>query len=668
MKRVHLDFETRSLVDIKKTGAYKYAEHPSTSILCLVYRIGGGERTLWTPDMDGDPEDLIAAAQDPEFEFMAHNAFFERWIWHFLCVKRMLWPAIARNRWRCSAAKASAFALPRALADAGKALKLDTVKDEEGKRVMLKMSRPRKPTKKDTSLWHTKQEDLDRVYEYCGTDVASEEAIDARLPDLRPMEQRVWELDQKINDHGVYIDKEAVDAALYLLDIFNKDLNDELNTLTMGIMEEGTEVEELLNWLNARGVNIDNMQKDTLAAVKKDPTVDARCIRAIEIRQAIGKTSTAKYKRFRTSMSEDCYIRDILMYHAASTGRWGGRLVQFQNVPPDNFKKSSGGKITNMNDAIALLKTRNVDKILNIFPQGHDFLSQCLRGMVISPPGKKMIVVDYSAIEARVLFWVTECLKGVEVFTSGQCIYRTMAGEIYKINPLDAQKLAKDGPERKLGKTAILGLGYQMGAPKFTATCSKQGIEIEEEFAKEVVKAYRSTWSEVNSYWYNVEKAAIMAVQTGKKIGFGKCIWFTDQDFLFCKLPSGRNLAYYQPEVRPTTTPWGSETVKLLFSGVDTYTKKWGRQSTYGGKLTENIVQAIARDLMAEAMLRLDEADFELCLSVHDEVVAYVAESESEELDKWMLEKFIHTMTELPAWAKGCPVTAEGWIDTRYRK
>ena len=665
---IYIDFETRSEIDIRKSGGWVYSLHPSTEILCLaVKRDKDKVRILkdipkfpenWKPnpkhlwdlwDLLGYDVLTILDAIERGEQVEAHNAFFEKSIWQNIMVKRYGWPEIKPEQWRCSASSAAYHALPRSLGGAGKTLGLSTIKDDEGKRVMMQLAKPRPKSK----IFYEKSEHPEKfetLYNYCKSDVESEYAIANRLGMLPEKELSIWQLDQKINMRGVPIDTEAVDCALKILSEYSGTLNSELDIITEGAIQTIGQRAKILKWAESRGETLPGLTKDDVTIAL--PTIkDAKVKRLLEIRQALSKTSTAKYEAMKNSPAPDGRIRDILMYHGASTGRWAGKLVQFQNLPR--------GYIKDMETAIELIKQGSVSKIEMLTDDVMGFMSSAIRGMVRAPEGKQFLVADFAAIEARVLGWLAGSEKMLNQFRNGEDLYKDMASNIYKVDVKDVTP-----EQRQLGKAAILGAGYGMGAPKFYETCLSWGIKIQEGLAKTAINTYRSTYHDVRSLWYAQEKAAHTAVRTGKKISAGKTTWFVEDDFLKCELPSGRCLHYYKPELKEKETQWGMA-VELSYMA-----EKMGkafRNGTYGGKLVENITQAVARDLMAEAMLRIEAEGFNIVLSVHDELIAEVPNT-VQMYNTNPLERFCDLMAATPDWATDCPVEAEGWAGINYKK
>lgn len=653
---IYIDFETRSEVDIKKSGAWVYSLHPSTEILCMAVKVDHTDVFLLKPEQfDGSNTNLtlfncvnhVKSYISNGVLVEAHNAFFEKAIWHNIMVKRYGWPEIKPEQWRCSASVAAYHALPRSLGGAGKILGLSTIKDDEGKRVMLQLSKP-KPRVGGFFEQQEYPEKFQTLYDYCKSDVEAEYAIANKLGGLPNRELKVWQLDQKINERGVHIDIDAVNKSLKILGEYSEKLEKELDILTEGKITTVGQRARILEWCKERGEELPGLTKADVEQALKT-VKDAKVKRVLEIRQALSKTSTAKYEAMKNSTAPDGRIRDVLMYHGASTGRWSGKLVQFQNLPR--------GSIKDMATAIKLIKQGSASSIEILTDDVMGFMSSAIRGMVCAPQGKKLLVADFAAIEARVLGWLAGSEKMLNQFRNGEDLYKDMASNIYRVDVKDVT-----AEQRQLGKAAILGAGYGMGAPKFYETCLSWGIKVHEGLAKTAINTYRQTYHHVRQLWYDQEKAAHTAVRTGNRVECGKTIWFMQDDFLKCQLPSGRCLHYYKPELKMKQNDWG-ESIELSYLA-----EKMGkafRNGTYGGKLVENITQAVARDLMADAMLRIEDEGFNIVLSVHDELVAEVPQQTALQNP---LERFCNLMAATPNWAKDCPVAAEGWEGINYKK
>jgi DNA polymerase len=608
----------------------------------------------------------------------AHNAFFERGIWLNIMAPRFGWPQIAPFQWRCSAAKAAAAALPRHLADACKALGLSITKDEAGGKVMKKVSKPRKPRKAELVLWEAKGRPtlwyesrawFEQLWAYCRQDVLAEEALSARLPDLSDDEVVVYVLDQVINERGVRIDQSAVATALRLIAKETDLLNAELAAVTEGTVTKVTQRAKLMAWLEAEGLQLDNTQKQTVddvlgeewlkSAAWIEGVLTDKARRALEILRELGRSSTAKYEAMKKWSCPDERVHGSMLYHGATTGRWAGAGIQPHNFPKGALSKAQL-KAWDMFYAWLLLLTEDREAILGEWGSVMAPLSQGLRGAIIPAEGQKFYVADYAAIEARVLLWLAEDEEHLDIFRRGEDIYCEMAGHIYGY-PCTKKENPK---ERDLGKIAILGLGYQMGAGKFTATAASFGIQLEDAFAEDVVLKYREKFHLVKQTWWDQEAAAVRAVQRpGVPVVCGRITWLKQGLFLYATLPSGRRLSYPFPQVKSVMTPWGRPKDQLSYMGVNPYNRQWQRQTTYGGMIVENLVQAISRDIMAAAMVRLEATGiYKPVLTVHDELVAEAHPAVGD------VASFVQLVAALPDWADGCPIEAEGWCDVRYHK
>lgn len=650
-----LDYETYSEADLKKVGAYEYSVHPSTEVLCVAWRTGTREglktAKTYTAVVPTKNHLLVDLLWDEKIQLVAHNAFFEQVI-----TRNVLGMGLPAERWLCTASHAATLALPRNLEGAALALKLPVQKDMDGRRLILKWCKPRKPTKNNPSLRHDDPAELERLVQYCKTDVDTEVELFLRTPMLTPTERKVWELDQKINMRGFAVDRPLVDTVLRLIDEETKEINRKTVLITDGGVRSTTQREKVLDFIEEKGVYLPDLRKKTVEdALANDLVPDGPAKEILEYRLAISKTSTAKYQAFERRSRHDSRVRDILMYHAASTGRWGGVGVQPQNLPKSSIK--------NTDLAAEIVAEGDLELVRLIYGDPMKVFSDCIRSVIVAPPGKVLDVADYAAIEARVLFWVAKHEDGLRAFREGRDLYVEQAMKVFN-KPSDA--IAKDSFERFVGKGLILGCGYQMGWEKFAATCLQQGREVSEDLARTAIQSYRQTHKPVVTLWGNIERAAMAAVENlGKRFTINRTTWYVRNNFLFCELPSGRRLAYYGPSIKWGYKFAGSKTKDPILHhfGVDSLSKKWIETKTYGGRLTENVVQGIARDLMAAAMLRIEDTGiWQIVLSVHDELLG------ERNKGKGNLRLFCELMAELPPWAEGCPVAVEGWTGTRYRK
>lgn len=729
-----IDFETRSPVDIRKCGAWVYSEHHLTDPYCLAMKRDREPTRLWLPvwiyelfakagrldDLQALPlisTDQAQAWIEEAETIEAHNAEFERAIWTNVQAPRYGWPAIPASKWRCSMAKSSQAALPRKLEKACAALGLAVQKDMEGNRIAMKLSKPRKRRKKEPEnatgvYWHEDLDDFLRAFRYCMTDVEAEHALSETLAGLSPYEQAIYELDQKINARGVLADLCLANMVVACVAAHEARLLAEVQELTGGKIKSVKQRDAMLSYLGTEcgedeledgGVELSALTKDTVAAALKREDLTPKARRLLEIRQSLAKASVSKYKAILARACADGRVRGAACYWGADTGRWAGRGVQLQNLPRGFFKTQA-----DVANAIEIILSGDIELLEMLYGDLMAVASALVRSTFFAAEGHELVVADFASIEARGLFWLAGEEYGLALFRSGADLYCEMASIIYEyaVNKKDHPK------ERQVGKTAILGLGYNMGWVKFRDACFlATGILLDKKMARKVVKLYREKWKTVKDLWYEMEKAAIDAVQSGETVvcAKGKIKFRVRNDFLLMRLPSGRKLHYYKPALASRTSyvfpteGEGGEKGNLMIVDVDGYTglmrarkrasrraieedvrivgepvqrgrfvlthmgqdsktKQWIRQQTYGGLLVENAVQALCRDLLADSMLRVEEAGYPVVLHVHDEAVAEVPEGFGS------LQEFEFLMEQTPVWADGLPVAAEGWRGKRYRK
>ena len=674
-----LDFETFSRVKLKTSGLHNYATDESTGVHCMSYGPDPEHIKTW---FEGEPfpEDLAAHIAQGGI-ITAWNAAFELAIWNLCCVKKYGWLPLPIRQVRCSMVRAYAMALPGALDDAAPALGVDQRKDSEGHRIMMQLSRP----KKDGSMWR-REDDLDKflkLYSYNKQDVRTELACLERLMELSPSECALWELDYKINNRGVMCDLASVDKGIAIIQSEQKRLNGEMLRVTGGVVGSCNKVQMLGKWIKSQGVEMDGLAKaDVLDALAVDTeetdNEDGEGIpmppavrRALELRQEAAKSSTAKLIAMREKASPDGRIRNLHQFHAASTGRWAGRGVQVQNLPrwrPDIHQSDIDVMFSMLDDK---------EKLDLFYGPSMAAISDCIRGMLIAGEGNELVACDFSAIEARALAWLAGQESVLEIFRIHGKIYEHAASSIYHV-PLD--EVTKD--QRQRGKVAILALGFGSGVGGFQAMARTYNVKITDEEADEIKKAWRAVNQRIVQYWSDLESAVLGAMKNGSVTSAGargREVKFRKAgSFLWALLPSGRALCYPYPELRMVTTPWGEDKEQLTFMTVVDQTQKkkakvlsdpsargrWQRTSTYGGSLAENMTQAIARDLLADAMRAIEAEGLEVCFHVHDEVVVEVERFRAQ----YALEKMTALMSVAPAWAAGLPLAAEGFHGKRYRK
>jgi DNA polymerase len=649
-----MDFETRSEIDIRKVGGNKYTKHLDC-LLCLSYQIDDEPVRTWRK---GDPPPTVlfdAIAKGAELH--AFNAPFEISVWRNHCVAKLGWPEVRNDRWVCTAAKARAAALPGSLLNAGKALGVQQLKSEIGKKVMMKLCKPRRPTQKNPSKWHESTEDLDILYAYCEDDVRAERAIDETVPDLGEFERDVWQLDLEINQRGVQVDTELARKAIRMWETYRQRLDGEVQVVTGGLVRNANQVAAMIRWLETRGIEAKSLNAESIDAYLGQDDLDADVRRLLQLRRELSRASVAKFSKMLECVEEDGRIRGLHMYFGAATGRWAGRLVQTQNLPRGIL--SSDEEIS-----------RNIDRVLggdsDAIEQEHGSVGQVLASLVRpairAADGHRLIACDYAAVEARGIAWLAGEAELLAKFERGEDVYKAMASVIYS-KPVDRVTKA----ERQLGKACILGAGYGMGKATFYRTCLAWGIQVSEELAADAIDAYRASNPAIARFWRDLNNAALRAVMTGQQQQVGFLKLKVHGDWLWCRLPSGRLIAYHQPSVRMRDLPSppfpkGEQRNAVHFRGVDPVTGKARTESTYGGKLAENVTQGLCRDLLASAMIRLEKAGYPVVMHVHDEVVCEVPEGVGSVAD---VERI---MSEVPEWAAGFPVAAEGFESERYKK
>lgn len=684
MKRLTFDFETRSTCDLKKSGAYKYSVDPTTQPTCLAFKIRGkSEIHFFDFEMINTPwkklpvklrilwDGLIING----YEFTAHNAFFETTIYKNILVKRYGWPDIDFRQFRCTAAKAAACALPRSLENAGAALNLTTQKDRRGYVAMMATCKPSKPWKywKENQSFYTENklkippmflepqdapEVWQALYNYCRIDVRTEELLDKSLPDLSEEEQEIWFLNQKLNWRGLRVDIPTIKKIVGIMEVENKIKLKELDSLTMGLVTKAGATKSILDFLELEGVKLKNLQKKTVddTLQEKNLTTDTRSL--LELRKALSLTSTKKYQSFLHRAGEDSRVRDILLYHGASTGRDTGTGVQPHNFPRGILRVSKERPYAAIENVIEC----DVETLKLLYGESLGMVfSSILRNMILPSIGHELFVADFSKIEVAILWWLSDNWPGLKILHQGLDPYKYMAsantGRLYI-------HISDEGDERQLGKAQVLGCGFGMGWRKFQTTAfDMYRLKLTDEESQRAVKKYREQNAAVPLLWKEYENYAIEAVrQNGTKFKTRKCEFQFKDKFLWVTLPSGRKLAYREPSLTMRETDYGSQET-LEFMAVNSKTKKWSKERTWGGTLTENIVQAVARDLMMQASVRLEKAGYKFLLSIHDEAIT------EKPIGEGSIQEFTSLMCQKPKWADtNLPLEAKAWKGPRYRK
>ena len=644
-RRLFVDIETYSSIDISKAGAFKYMEAPDFEILLIAYAWDNGPvqvLDLTDPyNHDALPE-VVDGLLDPSVVKVAHNSAFER-----AAFSRYLDADMPPEEWEDTMIMAAYNGLPMSLDDAGAALYLGAQKIKEGTALISYFCKPCKPTISNKGRTRNKPmhapDKWERFVEYCTRDVEVCQAIYYRLNGypVTELERKVWALDARINERGVQVDLELAQAAIAVDEAFRQENLEELHRLTG--LDNPNSVAQLKDWLEVAGIYCDSLNKATVQELL-DKATDPTTRRVLELRQLLGKTSTKKYEAMVNAAGREDRVRGITQYYgAARTGRWAGRLVQLQNLPQNH--------LDHIELVREIVRSRDLEGLELLYDNVPDVLSQLIRTAFVAKPGHTFHVVDYAAIEARVIAYLAGEQWRLDVFAQGGDIYCSSASQMFKV---PVEKHGINGHLRQKGKVAELACGYGGGVNALKAFgADKMGLTDQE--MQDIVTQWRAASPTIPKFWRDTEQAAKKALQNpGRTCGIPCGVkYYRDADALRCQLPSGRVLTY-----------WGARLDNdgnICFMGQNQTTRKWEKTDTWGGKLVENIVQAVARECLAVAMLRLDAAGWRIVFHVHDEVVI-----EAPEGSTW--EDAAAIMGQPLSWAPGLLLRGDGYSTNFYMK
>lgn len=655
MEHLSIDIETKSSVDIGKAGLYRYAQSDDFEILLFAYRYGNEDvQIIDLAQGEKIPDKIVEDLRNPQIVKHAYNAAFE---WY--CMNKVGYET-PLCQWKCTMIHGLYCGYTAGLDATGKAIGLpqDKRKLTTGKALIRYFCAPCKPTKNNGKrTWNLPKhapEKWELFKEYCKQDVVTESAILRRL-DAFPVpeeEETLWQMDIRMNAFGVKVDTALISGALQINDHSTELLENEARAIT-GLQNPNSSV-QLLDWIHDNGVEMDNLQKVTVTEKLSDDLPDD-VRRALEIRQQLGKTSIKKYVAMDTAKGKDDRVRGLTQYYGANrTGRWAGRLVQMQNLPRNYIKT--------LDYARKLVKDRNYGGIKLLYGNVPDTLSQLIRTAFIPSEGNKFVVADFSAIEARVIAWLAGETWVNEVFATHGKIYEATASQMFHV-PIE--KIAKGNPEyalRQKGKVATLALGYQGGANALIAM-GALNMGLSEEELPDIVHRWRNANPRIRDLWYAVEEAALLVMQTAQPQAIYNLIFNLESDivygqnFLTVQLPSGRKLYYPRPFLKENQ--FGK--LAIHYYTVGQQTRKWEVTSTYGGKMTENIVQAIARDCLAETLRRIDAKGLQVVFHVHDEVIIDAPMGTT-------VDEICDLMAEPIPWAPGLILKGAGFESKYYMK
>jgi len=658
---VYLDTETRSDVDLKSAGVYYYAQSAYTEIIRVQYAIDEGPVYVWKTGQP-IPYDLAVAISDGAIIYI-HNAEFDVTVWNAVLAPRG-WPRLKYEQCRCTAAMASSMGLPRDLDGAAHAVRLSVEKDKDGAKLMRQMCKPIGWTNDLEPVWNEDPGDHERLTLYARRDIEVLRPLRRRLLDLRGDEQKLYELTTRINERGVRVDRAAVRGAIPMVQEATQGLGRRIRELTEdwkgdSAVHSPMQRDKLLAFMEEYLVRLPNARRKTLelfnATADHVPDVVDN---VIQTRLEAAKTSVGKLKAIMARTTpQDSRLRGALVYYGAGTGRFSSVGVQLQNMPRPRPEMSFANCVA----AVDLMRQKRADLIDCFYGPVLQVVSDCLRTFFIPAPGHSFIVTDFSKIEAIVNAWAAGQLDMLSALSDkNRDAYAEMASSVYGY-PVNRKVHKIEG---QVGKALVLGAGYGLGGPRFWEQCVLSNIPVSIEFAIGAIAAYRQKNDAIVQHWYAQERAAMDAVRNpGVTFPCGCVEWLYRSQVLWCRLPSGRALAYPYACIKDRLDTNKVPRPRLHYMGLN-HTRRWDLLYTYGAALVENIVQAIARDLLTRVMLALDAAGLALVLTVHDELVAEVPEARADDV----LDGVLNLMSIPPHWGTDIPLSAEGGVLPRYGK
>ena len=667
MKTLSIDIETYSSIDLTKSGVYKYIQN-DFEILLIAYAYDDEEiKIIDLKNNEKIPEKLKEDILDENIIKTAFNANFER-----VCLSKYFNTYLSPKMFRCTQVHALYLGLPHGLENVAKSLRLKEQKLEEGKSLIRFFNKRENLDLLTSNNENIKKGEVLKKYEefkkYCINDVKVERSIRKILEKVKlpESEQKLWQLDQEINDRGVLVDSKLLNNAIYYDNYFKNILIEKLKTITN--INNPKSNNQMKDYLNSLGLNVNSLSKESVESllnsdeVKKNPHYE-KIKEVLHLRKMLNKTSTKKYESMKRCMCDDERIRGLFQFYGANrTGRWAGRLVQVQNLPQNKINNLEQVREKIRNDIIKDFPSRkkefNKNLNLNLYKDENlsSLLSQLIRTTFIPKKNHRFIITDFSAIEARIIAYLSNEKWRIDVFNTHGKIYEASASKMFKV---DIDEITKESELRQKGKIAELALGYQGGVGALVSMGAYNMNLCESELI-EIVKAFRSSNPNIVKLWNNAQKAFIEAVKNKSVVHIDKNISFIyEGNILFIKLPSGRRLSYIRPKIDYDNI---FNKYIITYEGVDPTTKKSKRLTTYGGKLVENIVQAIARDVLAQSMINLKNHGFNIVMHVHDEIVLEVENGVSS------VEEVCEIMCKENRYLKGLKLKADGFESKYYKK
>lgn len=648
MKKLSCDIETFSDVDLIRCGVYKYADSPNFEMLLFAYAVDDGD--VHIIDIAGGeelPEKIIQAIKSDTVVKTAYNAQFER-----VCLSRYLklpeGEYLNPQSWYCTAVQAAELALPLSLADVGSVLGLERQKMTEGKELIKYFCVPCKPTKSngnrtrnrpchDINKWET-------FKKYCMRDVDVERQIADKLKmyPISDEEHRLYVLDQIINDRGVLVDCELAKQAVKLNSIQTTVAVEQAYMITG--LENPNSVTQLKQWLKENGVEIESLSKKAVKSLADE--TDGDVSEMLKLRLLMAKTSVKKYEAVIRSVCSDNRVHGMMRFCGANrTGRWSGNILQPQNLPQNH--------LPDLTLARDIVKDGDFEMLDMMFGNVPNVLSELIRTVLIPKPNHRFIVADFSAIEARVLAWIAGEQWRIDTFKNGGDIYCASASKMFKV---PVEKNGVNGELRQKGKISELACGYggSVGALKNMGAVE---MGVQENELQGLINDWRNANPHIVRFWYEVGNAAMKAIKEKTTVPLGKLVFAYERGILFIRLPSGRRLSYIKPRIG--TNRFGGDSITYM--GINS-AKKWDRLETFGGKLTENIVQGTARDLLANALINAANAGYDTVFHVHDEIICEVPNGYGS------VDELCRLMCIKPEWADGLPLNADGFECEYYKK